>query len=140
MLGNKGRHSKCEKEKSILSTHKVAEDGKTYNQEFLYIKDCQYLENAVFDNCHIIIEESAIVKGCQFTHCIIDKGEYDYQSLDKSLSKNGRNIFNNCIGIDNEYEVGFEFDHLRRDFGHEGKTLQRAAMDGDLQTVKKILS
>lgn len=141
MFGNNGRPSKSDHEKSILATHKVAESGKEYNQEFMYIKDCQRLQNAVFNNCDVIIEESATVQGCQFTHCVISKAVYSYKSLDKSLSKNGRNRFTKCIGIDNQYEVGFEFDHLRRDFGRvEGKKLQRASMDSDLQTVKKILS
>ena len=140
IFGNNGRPSKGDNEKSILATHKVAESGKEYNQEFMYIKDCQRLQNAVFNNCDVIIEESATVKGCTFNHCVISKGVYDYKSFDKSLSKNSRNKFIKCIGIDNQYEVGIDFDHLRRDFGRvEGKKLQRAALDSDLQTVKKIL-
>lgn len=137
LFGNNGRPSNADKERKIKASHIEAESNQTYTRKFVYVGDCKRVKNAVFNNCKVVIEETAHLRGCVFSNCVIEKGIYSVRNFDKSLSKNNRNHFQNCLSLDAKaYEVGLDADMLNNLYGREiGQPLRHAAYKGDLQTV-----
>lgn len=138
-FGNRGRLSKSEKANKLNKNY-LPKNGEIVENKIVYIGDCINLKNAVFKNCKIFIEESAKVRNCTFEGCVVERGVYSLKRFDKSLSKNKRNTFLNCISLNAKpYEVGLDANLLDACFGDLGRKLRKAAYEADFPTIKCLI-